>query len=254
MFFILSKTLHFLLMPYIWVIVLMLLALFLKSQKWKRISLISSLAILIVLSNPLLSNEAWRAWEVKPMPVKDVVDYDVAVILTGVTSYREDVPDRIHTSKGSDRFLHPLQLYRMGKVKKFLVTGGSGYILKDRIPEADQIKEILLLAGVPETDIITESNSRNTRENALHTAQQLQRHPEWKKVLLVTSAFHMRRAAACFSKAGVKADSFTADFYGYERRFTPDELIIPNIASFSSWHLLIHEVTGFVVYKILGYC
>ncbi|WP_439882047.1 YdcF family protein [Pontibacter sp. MBLB2868] len=254
MFFLLSKTLHFLLMPYIWVLLLMFLALFLRSQKWRRISLISSLVILVVLSNPFLSNEAWRAWEVEPMPVKDVVDYDVAVILTGVTSYREDVPDRIHTSKGADRFLHPLMLYRMGKIKKFFVTGGSGYILKDRIPEADQIKKILVLAGVPATDIITESSSRNTRENAQHTADQLRNHPEWKKVLLVTSAFHMRRAAACFKKAGVKADSFTADFYGYERRFTPDELIIPNIAAFSSWHLLIHEVSGFLIYKLLGYC
>jgi uncharacterized SAM-binding protein YcdF (DUF218 family) len=254
MFFILSKTLHFLLMPYIWVLVLLLLALFFKSQKWRRTSLVSALVLLIVLSNPFLSNEAWRAWEVDAMPVKDVVDYDVAVILTGVTSYREDVPDRIHTSKGSDRFLHPLQLYRMGKVKKFLITGGSGYIMANRIPEAEQIKEVLQLAGVPKQDIITESNSRNTRENAKHTATQLEKHPEWKKVLLVTSAFHMRRAAGCFEKAGVKADSFTADFYSYERRYTPDELLIPNITSFASWHLLIHEMTGFLVYKILGYC
>lgn len=254
MFFILSKTLHFLLMPFIWVIILLGLALFLKSLKWRKVSLVSAVVILVLLSNPFLSNEAWRAWEVEPMPIKEVENYDVAVILTGVTSYRDDVPDRIHTSKGSDRFLHPLQLYRMGKIKKFLVTGGSGYIVKKAIPEAEQIKEILLLAGVPEQDIITEANSKNTRENAFNTAKQLEKHPQWKKVLLVTSAFHMRRAAGCFEKAGVAADSFTADFYGYERRFTPDELIIPNIASFASWHLLIHEVTGFVVYKLLGYC
>lgn len=254
MFFILSKTLHFLLMPLIWVILLLLLAVFLKSQKWRRIALVSGVGLLLVFSNPLLSNEAWRAWEIEAMPISKVNDYDMAVILTGITSYREDVPDRIHTSKGSDRFLHPLQLYRMGKIDKFLITGGSGYILADRIPEAEQIEKILLMAGVPEEDIITESNSRNTRENAVNTAEFLKKHPEVDKVLLVTSAFHMRRAAACFTKAGIKADSFTADFYAYERRFTPDELIIPSASAFSNWHLLIHEVSGFLIYKLLGYC
>ncbi|MBW7468049.1 YdcF family protein [Pontibacter aydingkolensis] len=254
MFFILSKTLHFLLMPIIWVVVLLLLAVFLKSPKWKRNSLLSALGLLLLFSNPLISNEAWRAWEIEAKPISEVDNYDVAVILTGVTSYREDVPDRIHTSKGSDRFLHPLQLYRMGKIDKILITGGSGYVLADRIPEAEQIEKILLMAGVAEEDILTESNSRNTRENATNTAAFLQKHPGFNKVLLVTSAFHMRRAAACFEKAGVKADSFTADFYGYERRFTPDELIIPNASAFNTWHVLIHEVAGYLIYKLLGYC
>ncbi|WP_299820354.1 YdcF family protein [uncultured Pontibacter sp.] len=254
MFFILSKTLQYLLMPVIWVIVLLLLAVFLKSQKWKRLTLLTSVGLLLFFSNPFISNEVWRAWEVKAMPIKNVGDYDVAVILTGVTSYREDVPDRIHTSKGADRFLHPLHLYRMGKIDKILITGGSGFVLENRIPEAEQIEKILLMAGVAEEDIITESNSRNTRENAVNTAALLEKHPQFKKVLLVTSAFHMRRSAACFEKAGVNADSFPTDFYSYERRYTPDEVIIPSAEAFSRWHLLIHEITGFVVYKLLGYC
>jgi uncharacterized SAM-binding protein YcdF (DUF218 family) len=254
MFFILSKTLHYFLMPIIWVIVLLVLASFLKSPKWKRRSLITALGILLLFSNPFISNEAWRAWEVEATPIKELKKYDVAVILTGVTSYREDISDRIHTSKGSDRFLHPLQLYRMGKINKFLITGGSGYMLKDRVPEADQIEKILLLAGVPEEDILTESNSRNTRENATNTAAFLENHSEFEKILLVTSAFHMRRSEGCFNKVGINADGFTVDFYANERRYTPDETIIPNAAAFNNWHLLIHEVSGFIIYKLLGYC
>ena len=254
MFFVLSKILQYFLMPIIWVVILLLLAIFLKSPKWKRISLSAALGLLLFFSNPFISNEAWRAWEVEAVPVNTIDNYDVAVILTGVTSYREDVPDRIHTSKGSDRFLHPLQLYRMGKINKFLITGGSGHILKRRIPEADQIEKILLLAGVPEEDILTESNSRNTRENATNTAAFLQKHPEFKKILLVTSAFHMRRSEGCFNKVGINAESFTTDFYGYERRYTPDETLIPSASAFNTWHLLIHEITGFIIYKLLGYC
>ncbi|MHA6247541.1 YdcF family protein [Pontibacter sp. CAU 1760] len=254
MFFILSKTLHFFLMPFIWVLALLLLAVFLKSAKWRRTSLLAALAVLLVFSNPFLANEAWRAWEVEATPIQDLPHHDVAVVLTGVTAYREDIPDRIHTHKGADRFLHPLQLYRMGKVDKFLITGGSGLVLATAVPESEQIEKVLLMAGVPEEDILTEGNSRNTHENATNTAAVMQQHPEWQKLLLVTSAFHMRRSAGCFQKAGLEATPFSTDFYASERRFTPDETIIPSIAAFSNWQLLIHEMTGYIVYKVLGYC
>lgn len=254
MFFILSKTLHFLLMPLLWVLLLLILAVLLKSMKWGRISLLAALAVLLIFSNPFLANESWRAWEVDAIPINEVEHHDVAVILTGVTSYRGDISDRIHTSRGADRFLHPLHLYRLGKIDQFLISGGSGQVLSDHVPEAEQIEKLLLLAGVAEEDIVTEGNSRNTHENAVNTASVLERHPEWQEVLLVTSAFHMRRSAACFQKAGVDADAFSTDFYASERRYTPDELIIPSVVAFSNWHLLIHEVAGFVVYKLLGYC
>jgi len=253
MFFILSKTLHLLLMPFLWVLLLLLLALFLKKPKYKRGFLLAALAILVVLSNPFLENEAWRAWEIPATPVSEVENYDVAIILTGVTGYREDLSDRIHTHKGADRFLHPLQLYRLGKIDKFLISGGDGRVTGTAVPEAEQIEKILLLAGVAEEDIYTESNSRNTYENAVNTAKVLSQHPEWKKRLLVTSAFHMRRSLACFAKQGIEVTPYSADFYSTERSLTPDETIIPNIGSFKDWDLLIHEIAGYLVYKLMGY-
>ncbi|NDK56574.1 YdcF family protein [Pontibacter fetidus] len=253
MFFLLSKLLYLFLMPLLWVLAFLLLALFLKNPKYKRGFLLASLAILVVFSNPFLENEAWRAWEVAATPVNEVKNYDVASILTGVTGYREDIADRIHTHKGADRFLHPLQLYRLGKIKQFLISGGDGRVTGTAVPEAEQIEKILLMAGVAEEDIVTEANSRNTHENAVNTARLLAQHPEWKKKLLVTSAFHMRRSAGCFAKAGVKTDVYSTDFYSAPRYFTPDETIIPNAGSFENWHLLIHEIAGYVVYKLMGY-
>ncbi|ARS34431.1 YdcF family protein [Pontibacter actiniarum] len=254
MFFVLSKTLDFLLMPLVWLLLLLCLALFLKSAKWRRISLGSALALLLLLSNPFLSNLAWYAWEARAVPVSEVGKYDVAVVLTGVTSYFPDIPDRVHTRKGADRLLHTLQLYRLGKVSKIVITGGKGFLKDDMVPEAEQLKRILLLAGVPETDIITEPRAVNTRENALFTAALLRQHPEWQKVLLVTSAFHMRRASGCFKKAGVSFDSYPADFSASVPALTPEATIVPNAVAFENWQHLIHEVAGYVVYKVLGYC
>ncbi|WP_018478538.1 YdcF family protein [Pontibacter roseus] len=253
MFFVLSKVLQYLLMPILWIVVLLLLAIFLKSARVRRVYLVSATVLLLLFSNPFLANLTMRAWEYSPVPVTEVSDYDVAIILTGVTSWNSLAPDRIHTHKGADRFLHPLQLYRLGKVEKFLITGGTGTIAMDRRPEAEMLKEILLQAGVPEDDIITETRSMNTRENAIYTAELLQKYPQFERRLLVTSAFHMRRAKACFDKAGVDTHTFPADFYGSEVRYTPDELFIPNADAFRLWHRIIHEIFGYVVYKVVGY-
>jgi len=241
-------------MPFLWVLLLLLLAIFLKNPKRRRLCLVSAVVIMLVLSNPFLSNEAWRAWEVEALPLKQIENYDAAIILTGVTGARNDIPDRILTHKGADRFLHPLHLYRLGKIDRFIITGGSSRVLEKVEAEAKQIEKILLLAGVPQQDIIIEGESRNTRENASNTAKLLKLHPDWDRLLLVTSAFHMRRAKACFDKASIPVTPFSADFYASERRFTPDDLIIPSISAFDGWHLLIHEISGFVIYKLLGYC
>lgn len=253
MFFILSKTLDFLLMPLVWVLFLLFLAVFLKSVKWRRISLVIALAMLLFFSNPFFANLAWRAWEARPVPVSEVGTYDVAVVLTGVTSFKPDITDRVHTNKGADRFLHTLQLYRLGKVNKILITGGKGFLMDEMVPEAEQLKRVLLLAGVPEEDIIVETGAVNTRENAVYAAQVLAQHPSWKKVLLVTSAFHMRRSEGCFRKVGVTFDSYPTDFYSSEPIFTPDYTFMPSAIAFENWHHLIHEMAGFVVYKVLGY-
>ncbi|TPE44469.1 YdcF family protein [Pontibacter mangrovi] len=254
MFFILSKTLDFLLLPIVWVLLLLFLAVFLKSAIWRRRCLLGALAMLLLLSNPFLANLAWRAWEARPVPVREVGTYDVAVLLTGVTEYHPEATDRVHTKKGADRFLHTLQLYRLGKVNKILITGGKGFLMDEMVPEAEQLKRIMLQAGVPEEDLIVETGAVNTRENALNTAKILQQHPEWQKVLLVTSAFHMRRAAGCFTKAGVTFDSYPTDFYSSAPIYTPDYMIIPNAVAFEGWQHLVHEIAGYVVYKVLGYC
>ena len=63
------------------------------------------------------------------------------------------------------------------------------------------MKEILEVMGVPGRSMLLERNSRNTYDNALYTAVVLN-NKNIKRILLVTSAFHMRRAVALFEKQG----------------------------------------------------
>lgn len=253
MFFILSKVLFYIVMPLFWILAALIYAVFTKKEHRRKKALIFSTVLLLFFTNPFLSNEAWLLWEHPPSRVKNGNQYDAAIILTGLTNQNKSPHDRIYTGQGADRFLHPLWLYKEGMVRKFIISGGSGSLFKKHSTEAAEIKKLLMYSGVPAEDIIVEDKSRNTHENAMFTKEVLNQHPEMKKLLLVTSAFHMRRASACFVQEGVQADVFSTDFHTTDRIITPISLLIPQEVHLYHWNKLLHEILGYVVYDIIGY-
>ncbi|GEO06306.1 hypothetical protein AAE02nite_39700 [Adhaeribacter aerolatus] len=253
MFFILSKVLFYLIMPIIWILGFFLYGLLTKNQKRGRVFLWLSLGLLLFFSNPFLINEAWLAWEYEPVPLKKINQYDAGILLTGFTSLEKSPHDRVYTNKGADRLLHTVMLYKTGHIDKVLVTGGSGALRKVYASEAEEVKKLLRLSGVPSADIILEDKSRNTYENARFTKKLLANHPELKRFIVITSAFHMRRSTACFSKAGIPHDVFPTDFNSTDRLFRIEGLI-PAESALAGWHKLFHEISGYIIYKLMGYC
>jgi uncharacterized SAM-binding protein YcdF (DUF218 family) len=241
-------------MPLTWILAFLLYAIFTKNVKSRKKSLVIATTLLLFFTNPFIVNEAWLLWEVPPTPYSKVQHYDAAIILTGISNTDKSPKDRIYTDKGADRVLQPMRLYKAGYVKKIIISGGSGSLTNKESSEAADLKTILVCSGVPGNDVLLEERSRNTHENAVFTKSILQQHPEYKKLLLVTSAFHLRRAAACFKKEGIKADAFSVDFYTSDRSFFPIDLIVPQEYSLYLWQKLFHEVLGYIVYDLVGYC
>jgi uncharacterized SAM-binding protein YcdF (DUF218 family) len=163
--------------------------------------------------------------------------------------------DGYRTGETADRFIQPLLLYKQGKIKRILITGGNVNIkgLKiDATQESKKVKEVLISMGVDEKDIYLEEKARNTHENAVNTKRMLK--PYFgEKMLLVTSAMHMPRAKACYEKEGFKIDVYPADikkkdtYSGILDKIVPEERNLTKIAE------LIREVAGFVIYKIVGF-
>lgn len=251
MFFILSKTLFYLLMPLTWILLSFGLSLWLKSPAKKSLFRRLGFGFLLFFSNPLFINEALLLWEIPPTKVANLPNYDVGILLTGISNAQKKPADRLYLNKGGDRLTHTLMLYKMGKIKKILISGG--HYLSTDIPEAQEIRRILLWAGVAERDIILETKSLNTRENAKFSAEILQKNFPKQSYVLITSAFHLRRAKGCFQQAGIQTDAFSVDFYSQNRSLMPTYWLIPNEKSLYYWYVLSHEVLGYVVYKILGY-
>jgi len=254
MFFILSKVLFILVMPLTIITVCFLISLFTKKAKLKRKFFITGIVLLLFFGNEFLINEIFLIWESPPTPFNEInQEYDFAIILTGVADLTPPLNDRVFFNKGADRILHPLYLYHQGKIKQFLIAGGSGAVTgKDR-PESEILEELLIYFNVPEQDIIIESQSKNTRQSAVNVAEMIKEDIGNQPILLVTSAFHMPRSLACFKKVNLNVTPFTTDFYGQERRFTLDRLLIPSTEALSKWTIFIHEIVGIIAYKIMGY-
>ena len=90
--------------------------------------------------------------------------------------------------------------YMAGRANKLLLCGGKLRDFPDgRCSEAAHMRQAALESGVAEEDIILESLSQNTVENlqfALEKLQQISDFDGIHRVLLVTTAYHMRRSLA----------------------------------------------------------
>lgn len=238
-------------MPITFLMYGLVLAIVSKSPRRRRLAVIATLLGLFIMSNGFFVNEVTRMWEYAPRTLPADEQYDLAVVLTGGIADKKG--DKIHFGNSADRILQPLFLYKEGKIKNILISGGSGSIStqSDSASEGQAIAHLLTLSGIPKESIRLESTSRNTRENALNTAKVLK--GKNQKILLVTSAFHMRRAVGCFEKVNVSVSPYPTDFFSTDNSYTWDSFLIPKEYNLYILYRVVHEILGYCVYKTVGY-
>lgn len=252
MFFILSKVFTFLLSPFIWIILVFLFGFFTKYGFYKRRAFIIAFAMLLFFSNGFICDQVIKWWELEPVAVNELKpSYDYAIVLGGMASYDSTI-NRIIFHESTDRLLQALDLYSRGYIDTLIISGGSARLMFKERKEASVLKEYLVRLGLPSDRIIADPNSRNTQENAANTLNIIKQ-PDQQKILLVTSAFHMRRARAVFQKKGFNIDTYPAHFISSKGPFNPVSIILPTASAFLGWDLLIKEMVGLTIYKIKGY-
>lgn len=252
MFFILSKILQFLINPMVWIVVLLFFALLAKEENFRKKSLRLSLILTLLFSNAFLFNECQRAWEIPITPYKSLKKQELGIVLGGMMKYDKQ-NDRLQFQRGSDRLFQAIELYKRGYIKKIVFTGGSGSVLHPEDREGPWVERYLLTLGIPQQDFLIESESQNTHENAVFTKALLDKNNFKGEFLLITSAFHMRRSLGCFKKEGILVSPYSTDRYVGPRKFEFDHLLIPDASALYDFNNLIHEIVGFITYKIVGY-
>jgi uncharacterized SAM-binding protein YcdF (DUF218 family) len=253
MFFFLSKVLTVFLFPLPLCIFLSLLFTY-KIDGWKNktLTLIPIFILWISSSFPFsqyLVSKLER--EYPPIEMDSLPQADAIVILAGMINNLTLHDTRIELNDGAERLTDSILIYKKKKAPEIILTGGSGVLFYQKNPESVLAKRFLVSYGVKEEHITIEKDSRNTYENAFYTAVLL-KEKQKRKIILVTSAFHFKRAEALFKKQGLEVIPFPTDY----RSLKMDlywEVLVPSTASLGTTTLAIKELIGYYTYKMMDY-
>ncbi len=252
MFFYLSKIFYYFIVPINWISLFFLLYFIFRKKKASKRLLYIAISLLFIFTNPFIFNVIVKSWEGPPQPIT-ILDksYNYIILLGGFSDYKKKIDPQYLVSERGNRLVATLQLYHNGNAPKILVSGGSSNIWENIPSEAERVKDFLVLLGISPEDIITETSSRNTYENALFTKRILEQKNNKAKCILVTSAFHMKRAQGLFENLGIDVTPYPTDYFA-EGLNNPNHIIIPNAKVLWKWETLIKEWFGILVYKIKG--
>ena len=204
-----------------------------------------------VLTNNYILTKCLEKYECAYQPIAKGITYDYGVVLAGVASF-DSFSRSIQLGEPAERITEPIFLYKKGIVKKIIITGGSANVFPPYIKESVYIRRFWLAMGIPDSDIIIESEARNTKENAKFTKELIEKRGGSKKILLITSALHMPRSKYIFKKMGLLVDIYSVDFrvkrinLGYDI----SNYFIPKVDALEGWQALIHEWVGMLAAKI----
>jgi uncharacterized SAM-binding protein YcdF (DUF218 family) len=237
----------------IWFLMVLGVMALLLRRKWQgALSLMAPTLLLFLLgSTPLaemLVGKAERPYA--PGNVAALPQADAAVALGG--THRVSACDIYGFSVGQaeQRILAVAELVRLGKART-LVLGGSTQSIsgKPGVPTMALIQRWLVSSGLTTANVTNLGICANTHEEALQF-RRLQDAEGWQRVLLVTSALHMRRAEAVFRKQGINVTPVACDFqvYGVSGAsgfYSP----FPSQHRLDLLSLYFHEKIGWWVYK-----
>jgi uncharacterized SAM-binding protein YcdF (DUF218 family) len=251
----LSKILTALTNPLCAALILLALAFLLRRRRAARILGFAAVLLLAILgSRPVSEGLAASIEQQNPdRGIPGLPQAQAIVVLGGAIH----APGGQHASSRlldpSDRLLLAFRLYRAGKAPLVVCSGGIIKMLAGagERPEAEVMSALLQEWGVPPGAILNESGSENTRENATLSYEML-RPKGIQRILLVTSALHMPRAAAVFRKAGFDVIPAPADFRsGWAEANALNW--IPNASYVARSESALHEWLGLWVYRAMGW-
>jgi uncharacterized SAM-binding protein YcdF (DUF218 family) len=143
------------------------------------------------------------------LPVAALPNADAIVVLGGAVSPPEAPRSDVDLGSAADRVWHAARLYHAGKAPLIVLSGGSDPAV-NAMSEAEAMQLFLRDLGVPDSAMLLETRSRNTRENARYSAQLLDAR-KMHHILLVTSALHMDRAMGQFLGQGLEVTPAVTD-------------------------------------------
>lgn len=146
-----------------------------------------------------------------------------------------------------DRFEAGLALFERGLAPS-LVFSDAGSPWSKGPSEGDVLRQRAIHRGVASEAILLTPLVENTSDEARAIKTMI---PQGGKIILITSAYHMPRAAMLFEKEGVAFTPYPVDFRSLDRKTTILDFV-PETRSLHNTAIVLREVLGWVVYKLIG--
>ena len=197
------------------VLELSLIALLFLRKGWRKTAsafLGTAILMLWVTSMPIVADALLgRLEQDYPAVMMTEVPVSKCIVVLG-GAVQPVLPPRVDIDmhEAVDRVRKAAQLFHAGRGGVIIASGGNLPWSPFAESEAESIKTLLLEWGVPASAIVLETESRNTRENALNSIALLEE-LGCETPLLVTSAAHMKRSVAVFERLGVTVFPVSAD-------------------------------------------
>ena len=255
MFFVLSKTLGFLLLPTNFLIGIGFVGAILMFTRFASLGrklVIGAVLLLIVCGLSPLGNlllypleQRFPPWDASRSAPDGIIVLGGSIEADLSTAHGAPV-----VRSSPDRLFAAAALAHRYPKARVVFSGGSGNLISNDAREADFAGAVFESLGIDKSRLIMERASRNTQENA-QFSKALLAPKEGERWLLVTSAFHMPRSVGLFRKAGFAVEPYPVDWRVGGRG---DIFNFTNIAidGLGRTDLAVREWMGLIAYRATG--
>jgi uncharacterized SAM-binding protein YcdF (DUF218 family) len=174
-------------------------------------------------------------------PISAIDSADAIVVLSGMLEINEE-GDSTYVEWGDpDRFFGGIALFKAGKAQKLVFTGGK--MPWDRVKKTEGVvlKEYAISNGIPSKKIFVTKDVENTADEAVAVKELIS---SSKKIILVTSAYHMYRAKWLFEKQGFIVIPYKVDYKASRNNTTTLMDFLPSTGNIELIETGIREIIG----------
>tara|TARA_B100000963_G_C22605159_1_gene662126 strand:+ start:875 stop:1534 length:660 start_codon:yes stop_codon:yes gene_type:complete len=216
-----------------------------------------SLIPILFFSNGIVSELLWRLVESpwQRISAEKALISDAIVVLSG-SRHAAPGDEKIVEWLDPDRFFAGIDLFKKGKAPIIIFTNGKSPFQQNMRGEGEYYQKEAEKLGIPLTAIRNSGTAFNTYQEATQIKKLLNSNNDLnvkQNILLVTSAFHMKRAKKVFEQKGFIVSPFPVDFKS-RGKWTGSTLLdptlwVPNAYYLDSSSAALREIIGRIIYK-----
>ena len=244
--------LHKILPTFVLPIMLVIIVILIGLIKNKKKLIYIAIGLLYILSTPIFSNNFFKLVEGSGhndyrKPISAIDSADAIVVLSGMLEIN-DVGDSTYVEWGDpDRFFGGIALFKAGKAQKLVFTRGKMPWDKVKKMEGEVLREYAVSNGIPSENILVTKDVENTAEEAVAVKKLIS--PS-KRIILVTSAYHMYRAKRLFEKQGFVVIPYKVDYKSEKNKEITILDFFPNAENLKVTETGIREIIGRLFYLV----